>query len=165
MTLPRSTITTSRRTLEFWTSRRPSMWFPIRDFWTNLITMASTAVYTHGLALFFGRCSQKVAVDGHKSKPAPVASRVPQGTVFGPPLFLLFINDMPSEVTQGTKIRLFVDDCLIYRPIHCLNDQLILQWDIDQLMDWADHWGMRFNAAKCNVMRTLGGIPSERFTI
>ena len=112
---------------------------------------------------FLGGRSQKVVVDGHKSKPAPVASGVPQGTVLGPLLFLLFINDMPSEVTQGTRIRLFADDCLIYRPIHCLKDQLTLQRDIDRLMDWADHWGMRFNAAKCNVMRTLGGIHSERF--
>ena len=71
---------------------------------------------------FLGRHSQKVVMDGHKSKPAPVVSGVPQGTVLGPLLFLLFINDMPSEVTQGTRIRLFADDCLIYHLIHCLND-------------------------------------------
>ena len=101
-------------------------------------------------------------VDGHMSDPAPVRSGVPQGTALGPLLFLLFINDIPSDISSGTRIRLFADDCLIYRPIYGINDQLTLQRDIDKLMDWADRWGMYFNASKCNVMRTLGGIHSER---
>ena len=112
--------------------------------------------YTRMDWLFLWRTfSEGIVVNGHKSKPAPVASGVPQGTVFGPVLFLLFINDMPSEVTHGTRIRLFTDDCLIYRP-HTTAF-------INRLMDWADHWGMHFNAAKCNVIRTPGGIHSEGF--
>jgi hypothetical protein len=107
--------------------------------------------------------TQKVMVDGHMSPAAPVSSGVPQGTVLGPLLFLLFINDLPSLSSQGTRVRLFADDCLIYRPIHDMNDQVILQHDINKLMEWADHWGMSFNASKCNIMRTLGGIHSQRF--
>ena len=86
-----------RWTSEFWTSRRSLMWFPIREYWTNLITMASTAVYTHGLALSL------VVVNGHKFKPAPVAPRVPQGAVLGP-LFFLFINYVPSAISPQTIV-------------------------------------------------------------
>ena len=102
-------------------------------------------------------------VDGHMSDPATVRSGVPQGTVLGPLLFLLFIYDIPSDISSGTRLRLFADDCLMYHPIYGMNDQLTLQRDIDKLMDWADRWGMYFNASKCNVMVTLGRIHSERF--
>ena len=115
------------------------------------------------ISSFLGGRTQKVMVDGTMSEAADVKSGVPQGTVLGPLLFLLFINDLPDEVSPGTVIRLFADDCLVYRPIADINDQLILQHDIDRMMIWADQWGMKFNAAKCNVMRTLGGIHSERF--
>ena len=70
---------------------------------------------------------------------------------------------MPSDISLGTRIRIFADACLIYRPIYGINDQLTLQREIDKLMDWADRWGMYFNASKYNVMRMLGGIHSERF--
>ena len=112
---------------------------------------------------FLSGRSQKVMVDGHMSSSSPVSSGVPQGTVLGPLLFLLFINDLPHLASQNTRIRLFADDCLIYRPIYDVHDQVTLQHDIDKLMEWADRWGMSFNASKCNVMRTLGGIRSQRF--
>ena len=61
--------------------------------------------------------SMQVVVDGESSKPATVTSGVPQGTVLGPLLFLLYINDMPDVLTEGTSVRLFADDSLIYREI------------------------------------------------
>ena len=78
-------------------------------------------------------------------------SGVPQGTVLGPILFLLHINDLPSIVSS--KVRLFADDCLIYRQIKSNNDQIELQRDLNLLESWGAKWGMRFNAAKCNIMR------------
>ena len=57
--------------------------------------------------------TQNVLVDGHLSDPADVGSGVPQGTVLGPLLFLLYINDLPLILSPGTRIRLFADDCLI----------------------------------------------------
>ena len=82
-----------------------------------------------------------------------VYSGVPQGTVLGPILFLLHINDLPSIVSS--KVRLFADDCLIYRQIKSNNDQIELQRDLNLLESWGVKWGMRFNAAKCNIMECL----------
>ena len=66
---------------------------------------------------FLHERKQKVMVDGVFSQEEKVDSGVPQGTVLGPLLFLLFINDIPDGLTSGTRIRLFADDCLVYRPI------------------------------------------------
>ena len=80
-----------------------------------------------------------------------VDSGVPQGTVLGPILFLLHINDLPSVIYS--KVRLFADDCLVCRKIKSRQDQNDLQKDLNLLENWESTWGMRFNAAKCNIMR------------
>ena len=61
--------------------------------------------------------TQSVLVDGTKSTEEAVLSGVPQGTVLGPLMFLLYINDMPSQVQRDTRCRLFADDSLLYRVI------------------------------------------------
>ena len=99
--------------------------------------------------------SQSVLVEGKYSKPAKVLSGVPQGTGLGPLLFLIHINDLPSVVTS--QVRLFADDCLMYRPVHSLADQLALQADRLALERWGDAWGMRFNSAKCQIMQVYRG--------
>ena len=106
---------------------------------------------------------QQVVVDGTFSKPASVDSGVPQGTVLGPLLFLVFINDLPDVITHGTRVRLFADDCLLYRPIKSPHDQIILQNDIDRLIQWSKDWSMKFNASKCNIMSVKRGLGIHRF--
>ena len=95
---------------------------------------------------------QSVVVDGSFSQEEDVLSGVPQGTVLGPLLFLLHINDLPASVDPNTRCRLFADDCLLYRKIESLEDQMILQSDLRRLQLWAAQWGMRFNASKCYIM-------------
>ena len=79
--------------------------------------------------------TQSVIVNGvrsHSHSPIdgdPVISGVPQGTVMGPLLFLLYVNDLPSVLDPSTACRLFADDCLIYRSINSISDQVILQKD------------------------------------
>ena len=102
------------------------------------------------IAAFLKNRVQSVVVDGARSKPVDVMSGVPQGTVLGPLLFLLHINDLPSVVTS--QVRLFADDCLMYRPIRSIADQVALQCDLSALERWGSAWGMRFNASKCQVM-------------
>ena len=94
---------------------------------------------------------QRVVVNGMKSDWAPVLSGVPQGTVLGPLLFSLYINDISSDIES--EIRLFADDCVCYREIKDEEDTMKLQSDIDRLGSWARKWGMRFQPVKCNMMQ------------
>ena len=77
---------------------------------------------------------QRIVVNGVKSDWAPVLSGVLQGTVLGPLLFSLYINDITSDFES--EIRLFVDDCVCYREIKDEEDTVKLQRDIDRLGCW-----------------------------
>ena len=71
-----------------------------------------------------------------------VVSGVPQGTVLGPLLFSLHINDITSDIES--EMKLIADDCVCYREITNKEDTLKLQKDIDRLGSWARKWGMQF---------------------
>ena len=75
----------------------------------------------------------------------PVSRRV-LGSVLGPTLFLLFINDI-SSVTSS-QLRLFADDTVLYKAINCNDDQHVLQEDLSNLSKWASDWQMAFNVTK-----------------
>ena len=74
---------------------------------------------------------QCVVVNGTKSSSQEVASGVPQGTVLGPILFLVHINDITQNISS--EIRLFADDCVCNRDIKTMDDCDKLQNDIDTL--------------------------------
>ena len=92
-----------------------------------------------------------MVVDGEHSDWVPVRSGVPQGTVLGPLLFLLYINDLPLNISS--QVRLFADDCVMYRPIKNDNDARQLQTDLDTLTTWQTNWQMKFNAEKCYILK------------
>ena len=100
---------------------------------------------------FLTKRQQRVVVNGKYSNWVPVLSGVPQGTVLGPHLFLLHINDIDSGVTSTT--RLFADDCLVYNSISSPKDEEQLQSDLNTMVDWSNTWGMKFNPSKCTTMR------------
>lgn len=99
---------------------------------------------------FLTKRTMKVMIEGSCSDTTTVDSGVPQGTVLGPLLFLCHINDLPDTVTSN--VRLFADDCLLYREINSFQDHLVLQKDLTNLEAWALNWGMRFNASKCYIL-------------
>ena len=102
--------------------------------------------------------NQKVLVDGKCSAPRSVESGVPQGTVLGPLLFLVYINDISSGLSEGTKISLFADDSLLYRTIKSEKDCEILQRDLDLLQTWEIKWKMEFHPGKCQLLKVTNKI-------
>ena len=102
---------------------------------------------------FLKQRKQRVVVDGIQSDLVTVDLGVPQGTVLGPILFLLHINDLPLVISS--KVRLFADDCLVYREIKSRQDQNDLQKDLNLLESWGSTWGMRFNAAMCKYYESI----------
>lgn len=83
------------------------------------------------LSSFLHGHSQQVVIDGAKSSVCKTISGVPQGSVLGPALFLVYINDIPINIQS--EIRLFADDILLYRTIKTLNDHKILQEDLNKV--------------------------------
>ena len=94
--------------------------------------------------------SQSVVLDSVSSSSVWVQSGVPQGTVLGPLLFILYISDLPQGIKS--QVRLFADDCILYREIKTEDDKAVLQNDIDTLCSWESKWQMKFNIDKCHVM-------------
>ena len=109
---------------------------------------------------FLKNRSQRVMVENNLSSSLPVLSGVPQGTVLGPLLFLIYINDMPETVSEGTKIRLFADDSLLYREIKSPKDSAILQEDLNKLQKWEGDSKMQFHPGKCQVIRITKKIKT-----
>jgi hypothetical protein len=94
---------------------------------------------------------QQVTIEGDKSSTAKITSGVPQGTVLGPLMFLLYINDIGNDITS--KIRLFADDSLLYLAISTKDDCKRLQQDLDRMVNWTKTWQMIFNPLKCYVLK------------
>ena len=95
--------------------------------------------------------TQVVVVDGEESETAAVTSRVPQASVLGPALFLVYINDFPEKLHSTP--RLFADDCPLYRVIESTADCDLLQRDLHTLEIWENDWSMEFAYEKCMVLR------------
>ena len=93
---------------------------------------------------------QRVAIRGTYSGWRRVWSGVPQGSVLGPTLFLIFVNDLLDNIQSSGK--LFADDAKLYRRIRDIEDKTILQQDLDKLHDWSNKWLLQFNEEKCKVM-------------
>ena len=104
---------------------------------------------------------QIVKVNGEESFSAPVLSGIPQGSVLGPLLFVLYINDLPESVKS--HVFLFADDTKLFKQIKTERDSFTLQEDIDALCKWTEKWLLKFNADKCHVL-TLGKIEDIKHT-
>lgn len=92
--------------------------------------------------------SQFVVLNNAASSPITVSSGVPQGSVLGPLLFLICINDIAEPIPS--PIKLSADDCVIYREIATEYDIDTLQTDLDNVANWCEKWNMNLNIKKCS---------------
>ena len=96
--------------------------------------------------------NQYVSINNYHSSLLPVISGVPQGSILGPLLFLVFINDLPDCVLNSTML-LFADDVKCSLPISSQFDCFLLQNDLDVLTVWSKYWNLCFNESKCSLVR------------
>ena len=101
---------------------------------------------------FLTNRTQQVILESTTSMTVPVQSGVPQVSVLGLLLFLLYINDLPDHIHNHSTIKLFADDCIIYHNISSQADASALQQDLESLQRWEADWLMSFHPQKCQVI-------------
>ncbi len=111
------------------------------------------------VSAFLSNRRQRVILRNGSSSWQNVTSGVPQGSILGPLLFLIYVNDLPDSV-RGTS-KMFADDTKVYCPIQTLSDCERLQDDLNALSCWSNTWLLRFNAGKCVVVKTRQKIDYD----
>ena len=99
---------------------------------------------------FLSDRTQAVVINNQSSSTKNVTSGIPQGSVLGPILFLMYINDISENIDSFIKI--FADDTKIFKAITCKSDNESLQSDLDRLVAWSNKWQLPFNVAKCKII-------------
>ena len=94
---------------------------------------------------------QRVVINGESSPWVPVTSGVPQGSVLGPILFIMYINDL--DVGLNNIISKFADDTKIGNAIISEEDRIKLQDDLNKITEWSTKWQMPFNINKCQILQ------------
>ena len=108
-----------------------SLWHLLKDYLTNRWQLTS--------------------VDGVSSSLLPVTSGVPQGSILGPLLFIIYFNDLPLSISKSSSL-LYADDCKCVGSISSPSDCFQLQQDLDSLYSWSTTWKLTFNLSKCKSM-------------
>ncbi len=112
------------------------------------------------------RRTQRVVLNGKKSEWKSVTSGVPQGSVLGPVLFLIYINDLEDSFSDDvTILKKFADDTKLAQKIGSHADSVTLQSCLDKLWEWGERWGMFFNIEKCHVMHLGNNNPHYTYTL
>lgn len=101
---------------------------------------------------FLHNRQHRVKINGSFSKWGKVTSGIPQGSVLGPLLFLIYINDLPDFCEEDSELYLFADDAKLTRYIRDISDNIKLQSSIDNLQDWSNKWLLKLNKKKCKII-------------
>jgi hypothetical protein len=108
---------------------------------------------------------QRVGVHGSFSQWKPVVSGIPQGSILGPFLFLVYINDIVNTCNTESNMYLYADDTKLSRYIGESQDSLILQKDLDNLNNWIKTWLLKLNIDKCKIMSIGRRVVENKYTI
>jgi hypothetical protein len=139
---------------------------PHRRMLSKLRSFGFTETMVKWVESFITGRTQQVRIDGEISEEKIVISGVPQGSVLGPFLFLIYVNDMPEAVRS--RLFLFADDNKVYRIIEKASlDRSILQEDLDKLYEWSKVWLMRIHPEKLFGME-IGAdreVPEYEYTV
>jgi hypothetical protein len=114
------------------------------------------------ISSYLSNRTQIVKFDNELSDPVSITSGVPQGSVLGPFLFIMFINDLP-KILQGCECSVFADDLKIFKKISNTEDYLALQNNLNKVVRWCEINGMTLNAKKCSIISFFRGSTSFKF--
>ena len=110
---------------------------------------------------FLSNRKQRVVINGMQSEWRKATSGIPQGSVLGPILFLIFINDMPEVL--NCCMKLFADDAKLYSPIKEENDRIRMQVGLKNAEEWAKIWKMFFHIKKCKYLHIGKNHPDTQY--
>ena len=95
---------------------------------------------------------RRVVIDSVASQWTHVTSGERQGSILGPVLFVLFINDLPDVMPSGTQTALYADDTKLYRCVVSFSDCEQLQEALYNYNKWSDQNNIKFNVSKCKIL-------------
>ena len=125
---------------------------PHRPLLQKLVDIQLNPYIIQWVNSYLSNRSQLVVVEGTSSSILPVLSGVPQGSVLGPLLFLIFINDVVTQISPGSSLSLFADDMALYRPISSAGDLSVVQRDISSISTWVRVNFLSLQPTKCHAM-------------
>ena len=128
-------------------------WYRTSRHWSKTLTCQAygiNSLLVKWIESFLTGRKQRVLIGDISSEWEDVTSSVPQGSVLGPLLFTIFINDLPDK--GKNECRLYADDSKLIGVIEKDGDVIEIQKDIDNMQNWAKTWHMSFSYDKCKVM-------------
>jgi len=125
---------------------------PHRRLISKLQSYGLNVVLVNWIASFLSSRFQQVRINGVVSQNKQVLSGIPQGSVLGPLLFVIYINDLPTVCDDDSKLYLFADDAKLYKSITSISDYTCLSQVCDDVFKWSERWLMKLNISKCKVL-------------
>ena len=126
---------------------------PHQALLNKLFHLGTPSVLLRWLDNYLSHRSQRVVINGHSSSWLPVRSGVPQGSILGPLLFLVYINDLSRiSFSSGSQLIMYADDILLHKPISSPQEMVALQDDVSKICDWISCNHLTVNVAKTKHM-------------
>ena len=132
---------------------------PLKRLMEKLRANGLTGKLRRWIESFLTGRRMRVTLGGSFSEWIRVLSGVPQGSLLGPLLFLLFVNELPKWIQ--TNMKMFADDTKLWNMVSSVSDSQLIQKDLDSLSAWSEKWLLRFNPAKCKVMHVGHNLDTK----